>query len=327
MPVRPRRGDVPAPRPDHPGRRPGAAPEGGSEPDDVEDVRETAAFFTTITGCARRCAAGTGDQAALATAATGRAAGAGGRARAGWRSASSSLVRVARWSSVALVAVHRPTCCRRRCDLGAVCAQRLRSVDGRRRAAPTRSSAWSRAASSASPPRSRPPVPADRRAVDAGRARGERDTDHRARPGFNTMFGRPPSIAAAAVVTVVVFFPVFVNTIRGLREVDPVHRELLTARGQPGSSPGRCACPAPCRSCSPGCGSRPRWPSSRPSSRSTSAGCRPASAPASPRPPPTPRTPGRGPSSSPPSRLGLLFYLAALVVERLAMPWRVATPR
>lgn len=46
-------------------------------------------------------------------------------------------------------------------------------------------------------------------------------------PVFNTMFASTSVVPRRLVVTVVVFFPVFVNTIRGLREVDPVHRELL----------------------------------------------------------------------------------------------------
>jgi len=46
-------------------------------------------------------------------------------------------------------------------------------------------------------------------------------------PVFNTMFSSTSVVPRRLVVTVVVFFPVFVNTIRGLRTVDPVHRELL----------------------------------------------------------------------------------------------------
>jgi NitT/TauT family transport system permease protein len=46
-------------------------------------------------------------------------------------------------------------------------------------------------------------------------------------PVFNTMFASTSVVPRRLVVTVVAFFPVFVNTIRGLRQVDPVHRELL----------------------------------------------------------------------------------------------------
>jgi NitT/TauT family transport system permease protein len=31
------------------------------------------------------------------------------------------------------------------------------------------------------------------------------------------------------VAGIIVFFPVFINTLRGLREVDPTHRELMTS--------------------------------------------------------------------------------------------------
>jgi NitT/TauT family transport system permease protein len=46
-------------------------------------------------------------------------------------------------------------------------------------------------------------------------------------PVFNTMFSSTSAVPRRLVVTVVVFFPVFVNTVRGLRQVDPVHQELL----------------------------------------------------------------------------------------------------
>ncbi|WP_256789517.1 ABC transporter permease subunit [Frankia sp. AvcI1] len=46
-------------------------------------------------------------------------------------------------------------------------------------------------------------------------------------PLFNAMFSTTSSVPRRAVVAVVVFFPVFVNTARGLREVAPVHRELM----------------------------------------------------------------------------------------------------
>lgn len=46
-------------------------------------------------------------------------------------------------------------------------------------------------------------------------------------PLFNTMFSSTSAVPRRLVVTVVVFFPVFVNTVRGLRQLDPVHEELL----------------------------------------------------------------------------------------------------
>ena len=46
-------------------------------------------------------------------------------------------------------------------------------------------------------------------------------------PLLNNMFESTSSIPRRVVVAIVVFFPVFVNTLRGLRQVDPTHRELM----------------------------------------------------------------------------------------------------
>lgn len=46
-------------------------------------------------------------------------------------------------------------------------------------------------------------------------------------PILNNMFESTSSVPRRLVVAVVVFFPVFINTLRGLREVDPTHRELM----------------------------------------------------------------------------------------------------
>ena len=46
-------------------------------------------------------------------------------------------------------------------------------------------------------------------------------------PLFNTMFSSTSTVPRRMVVAVVVFPPLFVNTVRGLRQVSPVHRELL----------------------------------------------------------------------------------------------------
>lgn len=48
-------------------------------------------------------------------------------------------------------------------------------------------------------------------------------------PVFTTMFGSTTEIPRRLVVTVVVVVPVFVSTARGLRQVQPVHAELMTA--------------------------------------------------------------------------------------------------
>jgi NitT/TauT family transport system permease protein len=46
-------------------------------------------------------------------------------------------------------------------------------------------------------------------------------------PIFNTMFASTSSTPRRLVVAIYVFFPIFVNTLRGLRQVDPVHAELM----------------------------------------------------------------------------------------------------
>jgi NitT/TauT family transport system permease protein len=46
-------------------------------------------------------------------------------------------------------------------------------------------------------------------------------------PIFNNMFSTTSTVPRRLIVTVVVFFPLFVNTLRGLRQVAPIHLELL----------------------------------------------------------------------------------------------------
>ena len=46
-------------------------------------------------------------------------------------------------------------------------------------------------------------------------------------PILNNMFETTSSIPRRIVTGIIVFFPIFVNTLRGLREVDPIHRELM----------------------------------------------------------------------------------------------------
>ncbi|WP_329110002.1 ABC transporter permease [Micromonospora sp. NBC_01699] len=53
-------------------------------------------------------------------------------------------------------------------------------------------------------------------------------------PILNNMFESTSSIPRRSVVAMVVFFPVFLNTLRGLREIDPVHRELMASYAAPG---------------------------------------------------------------------------------------------
>jgi NitT/TauT family transport system permease protein len=46
-------------------------------------------------------------------------------------------------------------------------------------------------------------------------------------PIFNTMFGATSATPRQLIVLIAVFFPIFVNTLRGLRQIDPVHAELM----------------------------------------------------------------------------------------------------
>jgi len=46
-------------------------------------------------------------------------------------------------------------------------------------------------------------------------------------PILNNMFESTSSLPRRLVAGIIAFFPVFLNTLRGLREVDPTHRELM----------------------------------------------------------------------------------------------------
>jgi NitT/TauT family transport system permease protein len=46
-------------------------------------------------------------------------------------------------------------------------------------------------------------------------------------PMFNNIFSTTSSIPRRLVVTIVVFFPIFINTFRGLTRIDPIHEELM----------------------------------------------------------------------------------------------------
>jgi NitT/TauT family transport system permease protein len=50
-------------------------------------------------------------------------------------------------------------------------------------------------------------------------------------PAFYTMFGANAQTARQLIAALAVFIPVFVNTLRGLRQVRPVHRDLMRAYG------------------------------------------------------------------------------------------------
>jgi NitT/TauT family transport system permease protein len=46
-------------------------------------------------------------------------------------------------------------------------------------------------------------------------------------PIFNTMFASTSTMPRRLIVAIAVFFPIFVNTLRGLRQIDPVHADLM----------------------------------------------------------------------------------------------------
>ena len=50
-------------------------------------------------------------------------------------------------------------------------------------------------------------------------------------PVLNNLFSTTSTVPRRIVVAIVVFAPVFINTLRGLSTVDPIHRELLRACG------------------------------------------------------------------------------------------------
>jgi NitT/TauT family transport system permease protein len=54
-------------------------------------------------------------------------------------------------------------------------------------------------------------------------------------PMFNNLFGTTSSIPRRLVVTIVVFFPVFANVLKGLTQVEPTHLELMRSYAAPKS--------------------------------------------------------------------------------------------
>lgn len=53
-------------------------------------------------------------------------------------------------------------------------------------------------------------------------------------PVLGTMFGAASETPRQVVVGIAAFVPIFVNTLRGLRSSDPVHRDLMRANGASG---------------------------------------------------------------------------------------------
>ena len=142
-------------------------------------------------------------------------------------------------------------------------------------------------------------------------------------PLFNNVFSTTSAIPRRLVVTIIVFFPVFINVLKGLTQVDPTHLELMRSYAASDTEIAR----------------RVRVPNALPflftalkvaaslcviaavvaeyfgglqdglGSRITSAAANSAY--------------GRAWAYVAGScALGLVFFLAAVVLERLAMPWR-----
>lgn len=146
-------------------------------------------------------------------------------------------------------------------------------------------------------------------------------------PVLNNMFDSTSSIPRRLVVAIVVFFPVFLNTLRGLAQVDPVHRELMTSYAVsgwtftrlvrlPGALPFVFTGLRQAASLSVIAAVVAEYFGGRQDglgSRITSA----ASYTAYPR---------AWAFVLGACVLGLVFYLAALGLERLAMPWRARRP-
>lgn len=142
-------------------------------------------------------------------------------------------------------------------------------------------------------------------------------------PILNNMFESTSSVPRRLVTAIIVFFPVFLNTLRGLREVDPVHRELMTSYAASGWTFARTV----------------RLPGALPfvftglrqasslaviaavvaeyfGGLQTGLGSRITSAAA------FTAYPRAWAYVAGACLLGLVFYLTTLVVERLAMPWK-----
>ena len=145
-------------------------------------------------------------------------------------------------------------------------------------------------------------------------------------PIFNTMFSTTSPVPRRLVVTLVVFFPLFVNALRGLRQVAPIHRELLDSYAAGGWAFARTV----------------RIPGALPfvftglrlaaslaviaavvaeyfGGRQNGLGTRITSAAAN------TAYPRAWAYVAAACALGLLFYLVATLLERIATPWRTTT--
>ncbi|RZS91089.1 NitT/TauT family transport system permease protein [Motilibacter rhizosphaerae] len=146
-------------------------------------------------------------------------------------------------------------------------------------------------------------------------------------PMFNTMFGTTSSVPRRLVVTVVVFFPVFVNTLRGLRDVDPVQAEVLRSCA---ASPWQVTRTLRLPGALPHAFTGVRLASALSVITAVVAeyfgglqdglGARITSAAAN------TAYPRAWAYVTAACALGLAFYVVALVLERVAVPWRASTP-
>ena len=141
-------------------------------------------------------------------------------------------------------------------------------------------------------------------------------------PLFNNWFGLDQQLSKAMVAAALCFFPVMINTVRGLTIVDPGHSSSCarTLRPRPPSS-ASCACPTRCRTSSPRSGWRSPWPRSGRSSASTSRRREPVSASTSRRIRRSSTSSGRGRRSCSRARSGIGLYLVVVIAERIVMPW------
>lgn len=142
-------------------------------------------------------------------------------------------------------------------------------------------------------------------------------------PIFNTMFTSTSTTPRRLIVIIVVFFPMFINTLRGLRQVDPIHNELMTSYAAsdwqltkavrlPGALPFVCSglrISSSLAVISAVVAEYFGGTQNGLGSRITSAAANTAYA----------RAWGYVMASI---VLGLIFYLGALAFERVAMPWR-----
>ena len=139
-------------------------------------------------------------------------------------------------------------------------------------------------------------------------------------PVLNSMFGADSQFGRQAVAALAAFVPVFVNTLRGLRQTRPVHRDLMQAYAATRAPdlPHRHAADRGCRSVHRPAHRVVARRDLRPRRRVLRrAARRPRRASSRPRPRRAP-TPARGPTSSAAIVLGLVFYLVdARCSERL----------